>query len=51
VQGAAPQVLAALRSAVVHLAREVAPCLSAAVRRLGNSFAEALRLLGLPQLE
>jgi hypothetical protein len=34
-------VLAALGSTVIHLAREVAPCLSAAVRWLGNCFAEA----------
>jgi predicted transposase YbfD/YdcC len=49
--GSAPQVMAALRNAVIHLAREVAPSLAAAVRRLGNCFCQALSLLGLPQLE
>lgn len=46
-----PQVMAALRSAVIHLAQEVAPNLAEAVRRLGNCFAQALSLLGLPHLE
>ena len=50
-KGTAPQVMAALPSAVIHLAQEVAPTLAAAVRRLGNCFSEALSLLGLPQLE
>lgn len=49
--GSAPQVMAALRSAVIHLAQEVAPSLATAVRRLGNCFSEALGLLGIPQLE
>ena len=50
-KGAAPQVMAALRNTVIHLAQEVAPTLAAAVRRLGNCFSLALDLLGLPQLE
>jgi hypothetical protein len=50
-KGAGPQVMAALRSAVIHLAQEVAPGLAEAVRRLANCFPEALALLGLPQLE
>jgi hypothetical protein len=49
--GSAPQVMAALRNTVIHLAQEVAPNLAAAVRRLGNCFCQALSLLGLPQLE
>jgi hypothetical protein len=49
--GAAPEVMAALRNTVVHLAQEVAPTLAVAIRRLGNCFASACRLLGLPQLE
>jgi predicted transposase YbfD/YdcC len=50
-KGDAPQVMAALRSTVIHLAQEIAPGLAAAVRRLGNCFSLALSLLGLPQLE
>jgi hypothetical protein len=50
-KGSAPQVMAALRSAVIHVAQEVAPTLAAAVRKLGNCFSQALSLLGLPQLE
>jgi hypothetical protein len=50
-KGNAPQVMAALRNTVVHLAQQVAPGLAAAVRRLGNCFHLALGLLGLPQLE
>lgn len=50
-KGDAPQVMAALRSTVIHLAQQVAPTLAAAVRRLGNCFSQALDLLGLPQLE
>jgi hypothetical protein len=50
-KGAAPEVMAALRNTVVYLAQEVAPTLTVAIRRLGNCFALACRLLGLPQLE
>jgi predicted transposase YbfD/YdcC len=50
-KGDAPQVMAAMRSAIIHVAQEVAPCLAAAVRRLGNCFSLALDLLALPQLE
>lgn len=50
-KGSAPQVMAALRSAVIHLAQEVAPTLAAAVRKLGNCFPQALSLLGVPHLE
>jgi hypothetical protein len=46
----APQVMAALRSAVIHLAQDVGPGLAATVRKLGNCFNLALDLLGLPQL-
>jgi hypothetical protein len=45
-----PEVMAALRNAVIHLAVGVAPGLATAVRRLGNCFNQALTLLGLPQL-
>jgi len=50
-KGSAPQVMAALRGAVITLAQEVAPALATAVRRLANCFGQALSLLGLPQLE
>ena len=50
-KGSAPQVLAALRNTVIHLAQHVASGLAAAVRRLDNCFSLALGLLGLPQLE
>jgi hypothetical protein len=50
-KGAAPQVLAAVRNAVVHLLAEVdAPSKAAALRRLNNHPEEALALLDLPQL-
>jgi hypothetical protein len=50
-KGNAPQVLAALRNTVIHLAREVGSGLAEAVRTLNNCFSQALSLLGLPQLE
>jgi hypothetical protein len=50
-KGTAPQVMAGLRNTVIHLAQQVAPTLATAVRRLGNCFAEACRLIGLSQLE
>jgi predicted transposase YbfD/YdcC len=50
-KGTAPQVMAGLRNAVIHIAQEVAPALATAIRRLGNCFSQALSLLGLPQLE
>ena len=50
-KGSAPQILAGLRNSIIHLAKEVAPSLAGAVRRLGNCFGQALALLGLPQLE
>jgi predicted transposase YbfD/YdcC len=49
--GSAPEVMAALRNTVIHLAQEVAPCLATAVRKLSNCFSLALDLLGLPHLE
>ena len=49
--GAAPQVLAAVRNAVIHLLAGVeASSTAAAVRRLNNHPEEALALLDLPQL-
>ena len=51
-KGVAPQVLAGLRNSVVHVMAEVvAPTLAAGLRRLNNCLAQALTLLGLPQLE
>ena len=50
-KGSAPPVMAALRNTVIHLAQQVAPSLTVAVRNLGNCFGLALGLLGLPQLE
>jgi len=49
--GSAPQVMAALRNTIIHLAKDVAPSLAAAVRTLNNCFSQALSLLGIPQLE
>jgi predicted transposase YbfD/YdcC len=51
-KGSAPQVLAAVRNAVIHLLAGVdASSRAAAIRRLNNHPAEALALLGLPQLQ
>jgi predicted transposase YbfD/YdcC len=50
-KGSAPQVLAAVRNAVIHLLRGVeADSRAAAIRRLNNHPQEALALLNLPQL-
>lgn len=50
-KGSAPQVLAAVRNAVIHLLAGVeADSRAAAVRRLNNHPEEALALLDLPQL-
>jgi predicted transposase YbfD/YdcC len=50
--GSAPQVLAAVRNAVIHLLAGVdAASRAAAIRRLNNHPEEALALLDLPQLE
>jgi len=51
-KGSAPQVLAAVRNAVIHLLAGVdADSRAAAIRRLNNHPEEALALLDLPQLE
>jgi hypothetical protein len=51
-KGSAPQVLAAVRNAVIHLLSQVAaPSRAAAIRRLNNHPEEALALLDLPQLQ
>jgi hypothetical protein len=51
-KGAAPQVLAVVRNAVVHLRTGVdAASRAAAIRRLNNHPEEALALLDLPQLQ
>jgi len=50
-KGSAPQVLAAVRNAVVHLLAGVeADSKAAAIRRLNNHPEEALALLDLPQV-
>jgi hypothetical protein len=51
-KGAAPQVLAAVRNAVIHLLAGVdATSNAAAIRRLNNRPEEALALLGLPRVK
>ena len=51
-KGSAPQVLAAVRNAVIHLLAQVdASSKAAAIRRLNNHPEEALALLDLPQLQ
>ena len=51
-RGHAPQVLAAVRNAVIHLlAGVVAPNHAAAIRRLNAHSEEALALLDLPQTQ
>ena len=50
-KGDAPEVMAAIRNTVIHLAQEVGSGLAAALRTLNNRFSLALSLLGLPQLE
>lgn len=51
-KGVAPQVMAALRNSVIHMLSDVvAPNLASAMRSMNNRFAQALKLLGLPQLE
>jgi predicted transposase YbfD/YdcC len=49
-KGSAPQVLAAVRNAIIHLLASVdAPSHAAAIRRLNAHPEEALKLLDLPQ--
>jgi hypothetical protein len=51
-KGSAPQVLAAVRNAVIHLLAGVgAPSAAAAIRRLNARPEEAMTLLGLPQTQ
>jgi hypothetical protein len=51
-KGSAPQVLAAVRNAVIHLLAGVeASSYAAAIRRLNNHPEEALALLDLPQFQ
>jgi hypothetical protein len=48
----APQVMAALRNSIIHLLSGVrAPSLAPAMRAMGNSLSQALKILGLPQLK
>jgi predicted transposase YbfD/YdcC len=51
-KGAAPQVMAALRNALIHLVQPLnEPSLAAAIRKCANCFPQALMLLGLPPIE
>lgn len=51
-KGSAPQIMAALRNSIIHvLSGLAAPSLAAAMRTMGNRLAQALSVLGLPQLE
>jgi hypothetical protein len=51
-KGSAPEVMAALRNAVIHVLSDVvAPSLASAMRTMNNCLSQALGLLGLPQLE
>lgn len=51
-RGSAPQVLAALRNAVVHLLADIpSPSRPAAIELLQSNPPQALALIGLPQLE
>lgn len=50
-KGDAPQVMAALRNAVVAALSGVGEGLAAGIRRMGNCLPQALDLLGIPQLE
>jgi hypothetical protein len=50
-KGDAPEVMAALRNAIVNVTQDVSANLAAAVRKLSNCFSQALSLLGIPQLE
>lgn len=47
-KGAAPQVMAAVRNTIIHVAKEIGPNLAAALRRLNHCLSQALSLLGLP---
>jgi predicted transposase YbfD/YdcC len=51
-KGGAPQVMAALRNSILHVLSDVvAPSVASAMRTMGNCLAQALGILGLPQLE
>jgi hypothetical protein len=50
-KGGAPEVMAALRNAIIHITKDVAPNLAAAVRKFNNCFSQALSFLGIPQIE
>lgn len=51
-KGAAPQVMAALRNALIHLLQPLKESsLAAAIRKCTNCFSQALSLLGLPPVE
>ena len=51
-KGVAPQIMAALRSSVIHVLSALpAPNLASAVRTMGNCLSQAMALLGLPQLK
>ena len=50
-KGVAPQVMAALRNSIIHLLDDFGNNLAATIRRLNNCLPQALRVLGLPQVE
>ena len=50
-KGSAPQFLACIRNTIIHLVKDVASSLAAAIRKLSNCLPQALDLLGLPQLD
>ncbi len=51
-KGGAPQVMAAVRNSIVHVLSDVgASSLAAAMRTMGNCLSQALKLLGVPQIE
>ena len=50
-KGAAPEVMAALRNSIIHLLDVFGANLAAVMRKLNNCLPQAIRLLGLPQVE
>lgn len=50
-KGTAPEVMAALRNSIIHLLDPFGANLAAAMRTLNNCLPQAIRLLGLPQVE
>ena len=50
-KGVAPQVMAGVRSSLIHLLSEAGSNLAAAMRTMNNKLSQALDLLSIPQLE